>query len=145
MDPKLWVDVLIWCNDCKDFKFWDEFNSKSKTRKIYCDSCNKEFNSKQYQKSAESMKAHKRQQYANDPGKFKVKNKRDYDKNRDKILAHKKVYYRENAPTIIAKFAENYNHDLEFRLKHVIRRRTKDFISNGNIKYQDMIGCSHDV
>jgi hypothetical protein len=144
MDPKQWEPLMFWCKSCNDYKFWDEFNSKSKRRKIYCDACNKKYNQKSYKARSVNMKARKKRQYAENPNKFKEKNKRDYDKNRDKILTNKKVYYRENAAAIIAKFTENYNNDLNFRLKHVIRRRTRDFISNKEIKYQEMIGCSHD-
>lgn len=135
---------MFFCKDCNSFKFWNEFNSKAVKRKYYCDVCNKTYYSNNYKKSADQQKKIKKQRYAENPAKFKEKNDRDYVKNRDKILAYKKVYYRENAPTIIAKFAENYNHDINFRMKHVIRRRTRDFISNGTVKYQEMIGCSQE-
>lgn len=89
-------------------------------------------------------KERKKKHYEKNKQAYAIKNKIDYDNNREKILEKKANYYKENRESIIAKFTEKYQNDLEFRLKHVVRRRTRNFISDGTIKYQEMIGCSHD-
>jgi hypothetical protein len=133
------------CEKCLQLKPLDEFHPTRKWPKSYCLTCLKEVDKAQYQKQKTRVLAKKKEDYAKNKEKYAQKNKKYYDANRDTILKYKADYYVANREQVIAKFREKYNSDLEFRLKHVIRRRTRAFLAGSDeLRYEDMIGCSHE-
>ena len=145
---------VITCNKCNVNKNSSEFHKKSKQCRLCVNAKNRERrlqnpelakqkNREKYLKSRDTELERKRAEYAENKDKYHVKNQTYHEANKEKILQRKKEYYQVNKEKILDKFNDQYKNDDEFRLKHCIRRRTREFIDK-KIKYQDMIGCTHD-
>lgn len=139
------------CKKCKIDKQENEFHGTRRDAIDICLICIKILDKESYIRGREKELARKKQKYAADKQKYAEKNKKYYDANRTAILEYKAEYYVANREQIIAKFRDQYNSDLEFRLKHVIRRRTREFLSKSSrlgekdeLRYEEMIGCDHE-
>lgn len=127
------------CSACKVEKELDQFGKK---RNVYR-GCVKIQNREWYLKKRDKVLLQKKQKYQENTEVYKERNKKYHENNKEAILQRKKKYYEENKDAIIKKFRDAYTENMDFRIKHCVRRRTRDFI-DGSEKYEDMIGCSHD-
>jgi len=139
------------CKKCKLNKQIDDFHDARRDCVGICKGCIKLLDKEIYLKRRDKMIIEKKKDYCDNKQKYAEKNKKYYDANRTAILEYKAGYYVANREQIIAKFRDQYNNDLEFRLKHVIRRRTREFLSRNSrlnekdeLRYEEMIGCDHD-
>lgn len=133
------MEITKNCSTCQLAKNLVDFPPK----RTVCKECVRIKDRQRYQIRRETILAQKKQQYVQNVQAFKEKNKKYHEENKDKILARKKIYYEENKEKIIEDFRNKYNNDDEFRIKHCIRRRTREFFKD-KLKYEEMIGCSPD-
>ena len=111
------------CSKCNTEKSADRFGEKSRT----CKDCINTQRRERYYKGRDNELAQKREKYAQNLDHYKVKNKTYHKANKEKVLLRKKLYYQQNKNKILERFNDQYKNDKDFRLKHCIRRRTREF------------------
>src|ERR1700753_1013422 len=136
------MEILKICSKCNTEKSADRFGEKSRT----CKDCINTQRRERYYKGRDNELAQKREKYAQNLDHYKVKNKTYHKANKEKVLLRKKLYYQQNKNKILERFNDQYKNDKDFRLKHCIRRRTREFLNDGTkLKYREMIGCDHEI
>lgn len=126
------------CTECKEYKGFDQYHFKVKSKGIYqsyCKSCGKEIQKQFYNNNKESILNQKKQYHQQNSEDIKLKRKLYYQEKKEEILEKIKQYRQDN----LEKFKEK---DRIYNLtnKEAIAQRRKKYLQSENGKNADFRG-----